>query len=71
MPMIAHPLIRDQIDRILLESLPNYSFERFKVAVFVENLVASIPTVKCMVDLASKIGTKGARYGKRPNGKRR
>ena len=64
--MCGDPLIGDQIDRIFVETFLDHSFECFKVTVFEEDLVASIPAIQGVVDFARKVRTKSARHTGNP-----
>ena len=61
-PVIGHPLIGDQVDRLLLRSLVGHPLKGFVVGVFVEDRYASIASVEDIVDLATNIGTRRSRH---------
>ena len=54
-PVVAHPLIQNLVNRILLKTFLDYLFKGFKVSIFEEDLVASIATIQGVIDLASKV----------------
>ena len=53
-PVVAHPLIQNLVNRILLKTFLDYLFKGFKVSIFEEDIVASIATIQGVIDLASK-----------------
>ena len=63
MPMIAHPLICDQFNWIIFESLCNHTFKSFKVTILEKDVVAGVTTIKRVIDLASEIRTKCTGHG--------
>jgi len=52
MPVIAHPLVSDQVNGEFFESFGDQSFKGFKVSVFEEDIVSSVSTIERMIDSA-------------------
>ena len=56
MPVIVHPLTGDQINWKLLQTRDDDALKRFVVRLPEEDWVASIVSIKCMIDAARFIG---------------
>ena len=57
-PVIFHPLIGDQVDGELFQSLGNDSLEGFIICIFEEDWILRIATIKRVINPASFIGTR-------------
>ena len=55
MPIIAHPLVSDQVNGMLLKTLLDDTLKSFNVSVFEIDPVAGISTIQRVVDLAGNV----------------
>lgn len=59
-PVVAHPLIGDQINGVFFQAFADYSLKGFKVCLFKENIIASVSAIQGMVNFTRAIRTKWA-----------
>ena len=64
MPVVTHRLIGDKINRVLLQTPTNDSFESLEILLLEEDLVAGIAAIERMVDRAAIAGAKRTRHEK-------
>ncbi len=57
-PVIGHPLVRNQINRVSPKAFVEYPLKRFGVGLLVEDRQPTISSIQSMVNLPSNIGTR-------------
>ena len=65
--MVFHPLITNQIHRILFQPLSNDSFKRLIICVFEKDVVACVASIQRMIDYASLVRSECTRHETLPS----
>ncbi len=63
MGVVAHQKVGEQINRVALQPLGEYTLERLEIAVLVEQTHTPIPTIEDVIDHSCFDGSGRSRHG--------